>query len=126
MAYFVELDADGLVEGFTTAIDGVAPSQTSVSVSSFDGIDPKMRWDGQSWQDTPESLALRDEVLEMDARKKRDKILADEVDPIITNPIRWQELTAAKQAEWRQYRIDLLAVPQQSSFPRTITWPTKP
>lgn len=126
MAYFVELDEDGLVEGFTTAVDGVALSQTSVSVASFDGIEPKMRWDGHSWQDTTESLALRGEVLAADARKKRDNILADEVDPIITNPIRWQELTAAKQAEWRQYRLNLLAVPQQSGFPHNVTWPTKP
>ena len=31
-----------------------------------------------------------------------------------------------KQNEWKQYRIDLLNVPQQSSFPSKVTWPTKP
>jgi hypothetical protein len=60
------------------------------------------------------------------ARSERDKILNDVVDPIVTNPLRWAELTADKQAEWTQYRIDLLNVPDQAGFPADITWPTKP
>jgi hypothetical protein len=59
-------------------------------------------------------------------RRQRDKILEDVVDPIVTNPLRWAELTADKQAEWTQYRIDLLNVPDQAGFPADITWPTTP
>jgi hypothetical protein len=60
------------------------------------------------------------------ARAKRDDILVTAVDPLVSNPLRWADLTAAKQTEWSQYRTDLLAVPQQAGFPNNITWPTKP
>jgi hypothetical protein len=59
-------------------------------------------------------------------RFERDQKLAFEVDPLVTNPLRWAELTDAKQAEWTQYRTDLLNLPDQSGFPNSITWPTQP
>jgi agmatine/peptidylarginine deiminase len=59
-------------------------------------------------------------------RVQRDQKLVNEVDPIVTNPLRWAELTDAKQAEWTQYRTDLLNLPAQAGFPNTVTWPTKP
>jgi len=59
-------------------------------------------------------------------RSKRNNILATVVDPLVSNPLRWADLTPDKQAEWSQYRTDLLGVPQQAGFPNTITWPTKP
>lgn len=58
-------------------------------------------------------------------RDDRDNILTTVVDPMVSNPLRWSDLTLAKQDEWAQYRTDLLNVPQQDSFP-TIIWPTKP
>ena len=61
-----------------------------------------------------------------EVRSERDSILTRVVDPLVSNPLRWTELTSDKQAEWSQYRLDLLNVPQQSGFPNTITWPTKP
>jgi hypothetical protein len=60
------------------------------------------------------------------ARAERDDRLVKDVDPIVSNPFRWDVLTAAKQAEWTQYRTDLLNVPDQAGFPDDITWPTKP
>ena len=59
-------------------------------------------------------------------RSERDKILTTVVDPLVSNPLRWADLTSDKQAEWSQYRTDLLGVPQQAGFPNNITWPTKP
>ena len=59
-------------------------------------------------------------------REERDQKLVMEVDPIVTNPLRWAELTDTKQAEWTQYRTDLLNLPAQAGFPNTVTWPTKP
>jgi hypothetical protein len=59
-------------------------------------------------------------------RRERDYRLSSEVDPIVTNPLRWADLTTEKQNEWTQYRTDLLNVPQQAGFPNTINWPTKP
>jgi hypothetical protein len=60
------------------------------------------------------------------SRYQRNQLLENEVDPIVTNPLRWADLTAEKQNEWTQYRTDLLNVPQQAGFPNTINWPTKP
>ena len=59
-------------------------------------------------------------------RGERDNILTTVVDPLVSNPLRWADLTAAKQAEWSAYRTDLLNVPQQAGFPHTVAWPTKP
>ena len=67
-----------------------------------------------------------DAELSASLRAQRDQKLAEEVDPIVTNPLRWAELTDAKQAEWTQYRTDLLNLPAQAGFPNTVTWPTKP
>ncbi len=60
------------------------------------------------------------------ARVRRDYLLSSEVDTVLTNPVRWAELTEDKQAEWTQYRTALLNLPEQSGFPNSITWPTKP
>ena len=59
-------------------------------------------------------------------RHERDNRLVTEVDPIVSNALRWADLTAAKQAEWTQYRQDLLNITDQAGFPTDITWPTKP
>ena len=61
-----------------------------------------------------------------DVRSERDNILVTVVDPLVSNPLRWADLTSDKQAEWSTYRTDLLSVPQQDGFPTNITWPTKP
>jgi len=61
-----------------------------------------------------------------DTRLFRNQLLVAEVDPIVTNPLRWADLSAEKQQEWTDYRTALLNVPQQAGFPNTITWPTKP
>ena len=67
-----------------------------------------------------------DAELSANLRGQRDQRLAEEVDPVVTNPLRWAELTDVKQAEWTQYRTDLLNLPAQAGFPNTVTWPTKP
>lgn len=59
-------------------------------------------------------------------RLSRDGYLRDEVDAVMSNPERWAGLSTSKQDEWKQYRTDLLNVPQQSGFPHNVTYPTKP
>jgi len=59
-------------------------------------------------------------------RLTRDTLLANVVDPIVSNPLRWADLTAEKQAEWAAYRRALLDVPQQSGFPNDVVWPISP
>jgi hypothetical protein len=74
----------------------------------------------------PPTQAELDAAAAAEVRAERDRRLVTEVDPIVSNALRWADLTAAKQAEWTQYRTDLLNVPDQAGFPNTITWPTKP
>lgn len=59
-------------------------------------------------------------------RQERDNRLRNEVDPIASNFLMWEDLTVSKQNEWKQYRQNLLDIPQQTGFPTSVTWPTKP
>ena len=59
-------------------------------------------------------------------RLKRDYLLETEVDPIVSNTLRWADMTTAEQNAWSQYRTDLLNITDQSGFPHNVTWPTKP
>ena len=59
-------------------------------------------------------------------RDKRDGHLVMDVDPLVSNPLRWNALTSEKQAEWINYRNLLLDVPQQETFPDSVEWPNKP
>lgn len=62
----------------------------------------------------------------VEVRQVRDAELATVVDPLVSNPLRWADLTTDQQTAWGQYRTDLLNVPQQSGFPNTVIWPVKP
>lgn len=59
-------------------------------------------------------------------RGNRNWILQNEVDPIISNPLRWADLTAEQQNAWTEYRIALLGITDQDGFPYNVTWPTQP
>ena len=76
-----------------------------------------------AWVESSERKTI---VLSSRARLERNEKLISEVDPIVSNNLRWAELTSEKQGEWTQYRTDLLNVPQQSGFPSSISWPSKP
>lgn len=74
----------------------------------------------------PFSQADHDARVAAFVRDQRYVKLRNEVDPVVSNPLRWADLSIEKQNEWAQYRTDLLNVPQQAGFPNTINWPTKP
>jgi hypothetical protein len=59
-------------------------------------------------------------------RSNRDEKLTQDVDPVMHRAIVWDSLSSEKQDEWTQYRLDLLNIPQQSGFPNSVTFPTKP
>lgn len=62
----------------------------------------------------------------IEIRMQRDFILNDQVDPIVSNPLRWASFSETKQTEWTVYRQALLDIPNQNSFPSDVTWPTPP
>ena len=59
-------------------------------------------------------------------RETRSAILAQVVDPLVGNPLRWADMNAEKQAEWAAYRRALLDISQQSGFPHDVVWPVAP
>ena len=59
-------------------------------------------------------------------REKRLGILSMEVDPIVSNPLRWADMTTEQQNAWSQYRTDLLNITEQEGFPHDIMWPSPP
>lgn len=61
-----------------------------------------------------------------EVRKERDFLLSENVDPIVSNPLRWADMSENDQNAWAQYRIDLLNITDQAGFPHSITWPTLP
>lgn len=67
-----------------------------------------------------DDLAQRKTAKASEMRAQRDKLLT-ETD--------WTQLTdcpRTNQNAWRIYRQALRDVPQQTGFPETVTWPTKP
>lgn len=50
-------------------------------------------------------------------REERDNLLAKVVDPVVTNPLRWEGLSEAEKSKYRAYRLYLLDIPQQEEFP---------
>lgn len=57
------------------------------------------------------------------ARMQRNFLLT-KIDLI--NPIRWESFTEEQKNTLRNYRQDLLDVPQQKDFPNNIIWPILP
>ena len=67
-----------------------------------------------------------DAEAEAQVRGKRNFHLSQEVDPIVSNPLRWADLTTEEQNAWAAYRTALLGVTDQAGFPYNVTWPTRP
>jgi len=61
-------------------------------------------------------------------RQRRDFLLQTEVDPIVSNPLRWNDMTAEQQQTWSDYRRALLDITLHANFPylQESDWPIKP
>jgi hypothetical protein len=67
-----------------------------------------------------------DAVAASEVRREREFKLVNHVDPIVSNPLRWNDMTPEQQGAWSQYRTDLLNITDQSGFPHSVNWPTSP
>ena len=85
---------------------------------------PLHTYDGSKWLE-PTQIEI-DEEKGYQVRLTRDLRLHNEVDSMVSNALRWAELTEDKQEEWKQYRTDLLNLSDQAGFPHNVIWPTKP
>lgn len=52
-------------------------------------------------------------------RAERNRMLETEVDPIVSNPLRWADLSKEEQKDIKDYRIYLLNIPDAPDFPDT-------
>ena len=79
-------------------------------------------WDNRDNLDIAEYEGLSDEILANQIRAKRDSLL-EQTDYLVTSdyPIEPDRLAKVKI-----YRQALRDIPEQSGFPRSITWPEKP
>jgi hypothetical protein len=101
------------------------PADTDMTISNDDLL-AAMAANGDVAAYVPPTQAELDAQAAQAVRAERDMKLANEVDPIAGNALRWAALTAEQQQAWADYRQALLDVPSQSGFPHEIVWPTKP
>lgn len=102
---------------------GLDPSDTDTTINN-DEVMALIGTDFAAY--VPPTQAELDAEVAAQVRAERDSILSTVVDPLVSNPLRWADIAAEKQAEWSTYRTNLLGVPQQDGFPNNVTWPTKP
>lgn len=72
------------------------------------------------------SDAVYNEWKSIGVRAERDFLLASKIDKIVSNPLRWDDMSADKQAQWKLYRRALLDITAQAGFPNAVTWPVSP
>lgn len=56
-------------------------------------------------------------------REERDRLLRENVDPIVSNPLRWGDMSEADQYAYKVYRQALLDITDQPQFPTNVDWP---
>ena len=96
--------------------------QGTVEVPLLPG--PGYTFNGTQWVAPAQSWL--DEQAAKKVKSERLRRLVREVDPVVTNPLRWNSLSPEKQAEWSAYRQALLDITKQGGFPHQVVWPTKP
>jgi hypothetical protein len=85
---------------------------------------------------TPPPNITGEEALTL-LRQKRNNLLITEVDPIVSNPLRWDSLTQEEKDNYKQYRLALLNITTIYPNPvfvwdedalgyveQNVTWPT--
>lgn len=74
----------------------------------------------------PPPVPVDPETAALDARKRRNDILVNTVDPYVMNSLRWADLSSEQQGEIAAYRRALLDITDQVGFPLDIVWPKPP
>ena len=85
---------------------------------------PLHKFDGEGW--TAPTQAEVDAAAAEAVRAKRDVVLRNDLDPIVSNPLRWAAMTEQQRQDWAGFRDALLAIPEQDGFPHNVVWPAQP
>jgi hypothetical protein len=86
-------------------------------------VNPSTPWTQYNFDYNTKTWVLDTETSINLLRKYRNQLL-DAVDRV--NPIRYASLSQEQQTDLITYRQALLDIPQQTGFPETVAWPTKP
>ena len=136
MKQVIQLDENGYFCNLTIADE--SPLEPDVYLMPADTIDVDVpnipaghlaKWTGE-W--VFEAIIAPEEAVppvvtdEDMVRAERNMKLMNEVDPIVSNPLRWAELTSEQQAQYPIYRRALLDITEQAGWPNEVVWPTKP
>lgn len=73
--------------------------------------------DGVSYYKTVNTTPPTEEELAEQVRNLRNDYLKEYVDPVVTNPLRWNDLSESEQSDYIEYRKYLLNIPQRADFP---------
>lgn len=84
---------------------------------------PGYTFDGEKWN--PPTQQWLDETKALEVRAIRNKKLKF-VDRIVSNPLRWTDLSFEKQQAVKDYRQALLDITGQPGFPHNVVWPEQP
>ena len=133
--FYQAFNLDGILESEGNDLSTFSPYDlVIIKVDDVDGNkcfptwteDKRLLWTYDIPTNTITKPTLTNDMLSDDVRTKRDGLLATQVDPLVTNPLRWAALSAGEQTIVTDYRQLLLDVPQQGTFPTSVTWPVVP
>jgi hypothetical protein len=133
--YTIYDPATGEITNIISFSDGLVPTDPFV-VGQY-GRDDYYVQDGQvvakppkpdmadhwQWDVATKSWTIDIDLMSANQRRRRDHLLA-QIDRV--NPIWYASLAVEQQVALQEYRLALLAVPQQPGFPTTTQWPTAP
>lgn len=78
---------------------------------------------------TPYTAPTQEELDEKQAAKMRNErwsLLSTWVDPVVSNPLMWGDLSPEQQNKIATYRRTLLDMPNQEGWPWDVVWPDPP
>lgn len=101
-------------------LNGYPKGTKEVSLKPGDGYN----YNGTKWI-APTQEWLDDKAAKA-VRAKRDFLLKKELDPVVTNPLRWASMSEAQKQAVADYRQSLLDITSQVGFPHEVVWPVKP
>jgi hypothetical protein len=87
--------------------------KSCVSMDRFEEVDFAIEYKGIIYTSEEEYFEAKGK----DVREIRNKYLETYVDPIVSNPLRWAELSAEVQQNYTNYRKYLLDITTDESFP---------
>ena len=85
-----------------------------------------MKKDKKTRPYTPPTQEELDKIASRRVKEIRDLKLQTEVDPVVMNSLRWNDLNQEQQNLWTNYRRALLDITLQKGYPHNIVWPEKP